>query len=416
MEAAIDVAALGEIQQFLDGHFTTLDSLELVDDLLRDAEHTQAQLEAEAAEASRTVEALSADASRVADSVRAKALELIDVHSRAVGPAADERTSTWEFRDGAANMELVAALASELHTYRRLSLAKEYVDAVVQVEAAAAQAAQGAAKNPQAVLAAFGSAVALLARHSGSQSAGSSASDCGSGAPLSHHLLDHIRQTTVGIWTGAEQAAAAALGESLQRMRWPGKVDMSSAQALGEFGASFSMLASLDHAAHDALETLRRSDIELRPAAAPPLPLEHMARAVDIRMRFHFESARETSRADKPEWWLSHVLSMVRNLVPLLESHVQDLYDGAALPPLDVRNELIRLVLPIVERKLAHDRPEYLRRGLVVAHVAHELAAFEHTLRDVYFFDGPSVLERFLADAETFAAWIEAERRLAIDS
>ncbi|KAJ2797382.1 hypothetical protein H4R21_004341, partial [Coemansia helicoidea] len=286
-----------------------------------------------------------------------------------------------------------------------------YVDAVVAIEAAAAQAATAAADQPQGVLAAFSSAVGLLAAHS---SVPADSESC-AGAPS---LREHIKQTVGSIWAGAERAAAAAQDESLRKMRWPGKMDTSVARTVAEFGSSFSLLAGLDRIARESHETLQANGLELRAADAAPLPLEHMARAVDIRMRYHFESARETSRADKPEWWLAHVLSMVRSLVPLLEQHAQALYDGSTLPPLDVRNEFIRLVLPIVEHKLARDSPTYVADGLVVAQVARELAAFEHTLRDVYFYDGPGVLARFLDGngGAVFAAWIEAERKYAIES
>ncbi|KAJ2397688.1 hypothetical protein GGI23_003444 [Coemansia sp. RSA 2559] len=105
---------------------------------------------------------------------------------------------------------------------------------------------------------------------------------------------------------------------------------------------------------------------------------------------------------------------MVRNLVPFMETHVQQIYEQAPLPRLDTRNEFLRLIQPVIQRKLAHDRPEYLRSGLVISHVTRELANFEQTLRDVYFFDGPSTLERFLSDSDVFAAWVEAERANAM--
>ncbi|KAJ2843785.1 hypothetical protein J3B02_005165, partial [Coemansia erecta] len=147
------------------------------------------------------------------------------------------------------------------------------------------------------------------------------------------------------------------------------------------------------------------------------LPLEYMARAVDIRMRYHFETARETNRADKPEWWLSQLLTTLRNIVPFLEAHVQWLYDGTDFSKkLDVRNEFIGLLLPIVQRKLAYDRQEYLRMGMVIPSVVRELADFEHTLQQVYFFEGSSVLSEFLADNAIFDAWVEAERSTAISS
>ncbi|KAJ2480483.1 hypothetical protein IWW56_002427 [Coemansia sp. RSA 2131] len=407
MAALVNSESRQAIQQFLGDNFTSLESLELVDDLLKEEERTHAQLEQEAAAASKTTQSLVAEASGVADSVHSKAMRLINVHSKVVGSTADESVSAWEFRDGTAVMELVSKLAAELQTYRRLRQAKEYIDEFIEIEKIAEQAAQNMAKSSQGVLSAYSASIALLSKHSNDSEV--------TGNIFAQNLLEYIKHTVSSIWADAETTAANAQSECLRKMGWPGKIDPPVA-VLGEFGANFSMLASLDHITRDANEILLQSGVQLQSEDAPPLPLKHIARAVDIRMRYHFESARGTSRADKPEWWLSQVMNMVRSLVPLLELHLQSLYDRSALPPLDVRNEFIRLIQPIIQHKLAHDRSDYISNGLVIAHVSRELSEFEHTLQDVYFFDGPSVLDAFLADSDIFSAWVNAERKSAIDS
>ncbi|KAJ2438497.1 hypothetical protein GGF42_008274, partial [Coemansia sp. RSA 2424] len=319
-------------------------------------------------------------------------------------------------------MALVATLATELQAYDKLSRAKAYIDALLEVEQAKASARQSLTTDPQGVLSAYKKSISILAAHSSSDLlelsvSGSQTSDYSAdGPPQPSNLLEYIKHSVQEIWSEATQAAAGAQSGALNKLGWPAKMDLSSAAAIGAFDASFSALAGLDHITRAASDVLARCGICLRANDAPPLPLECMARAVDIRMRYHFESARTTSRADKPEWWLSQVLGMLRNIVPFLESHVQRLVNGTALPQVDARNEFIRLVLPVVQRKLAHDRPDYIRGGLVIAHVVHELADFEHTLSDVYFYDGPSVLEQFLADAPLFSAWVEAERASAVES
>ncbi|KAJ2091786.1 hypothetical protein GGI16_005971, partial [Coemansia sp. S142-1] len=409
-------------RQFLDGHFATLESLELIDDLLSGEENTHAQLQKDLENASRATEALREEAVEISQSLRDKALTLIDVHSEVVGSAADDNVSAWQFRDGTETMDLVATLATELQSYDKLSRAKTYIDALLEVEQAKQSARQSLSTNPQGMLSAYSKLIAILAARSSNESleplaSGSATSDCSAdGPPQPSNLLEYTKQSVQEIWSEANKAAASAQSESLGKLGWPAKMDLSSAAAVGAFDSSFSTLAGLDHITRAASDALARCGLTLRDGDAPPLPLEHMARAVDIRMRYHFESARTTSRADKPEWWLSQVLGMLRNIVPFLESHVQRLFNGTALPQVDARNEFIRLVLPVVHRKLVHDRPEYMRNGLVIAHVVHELADFEHTLRDVYFYDGPSVLGQFLADSALFSAWVEAERANAVES
>ncbi|KAJ2483731.1 hypothetical protein EV174_002862 [Coemansia sp. RSA 2320] len=415
--------ALCAAQQFLDGHFSTLESLELIDDVLINEESTHVQLESALDVASRATQALQEESVGISKALHDKALVLTDLHSEVVGETADNCVSAWQFRDGTEVMELVASLADELQSYEKLRHAKSYIDALLDIEQAKHDANQCLSTNAQGLLSAFSKSIDILAANCGDNLAeqpacSSAASDDSTGfsSPPSN-LQEYIKQSVHDIWKEANQAAATLQSEALGKLGWPAKIDLSSASAVGLFDASFSTLTSLDCIARSASRVLMRCGIALRANDAPLLPLEHMARAVDIRMRYHFESGRATSRADKPEWWLSQVLSMLRTMVPFLESHVQRLVDGTAqLPHIDVRNEFILLVLPVVQRKLSYDRASYTDNGLVIAQVVHELADFQNTLRDVYFFDGHNVLDQFLADVVLFSAWVEAERVNATES
>ncbi|KAI8324606.1 hypothetical protein GQ54DRAFT_296112 [Martensiomyces pterosporus] len=417
--AGVGSAEHDSIRLFLDGQFATLDSLELVDELLRDEERTHTLLEAELEEARAATATLFAESKAAVSDTNSKSAELLTLHSEVVGSAGDEAASAWQFRDGSDIMKLVEALAAELRTHERLSQAKVYVDLLVDIEKTREQATQQIAKSTQSALAAFSHIISVLAKYeppAGWAGDGELASTRSTGATIPPHLLEYLKEVAKCIWSDVDKAAAETQSGALRKLGWPGKMDLTSAAALGAFSSGFSTLTSLDRITRDSQETLSRHGISLRTKDASPLPLEHLARAVDIRMRYHFESNRQTNRADKPEWWLSQLLSTLRNTVPFFEGHVQSLYNASGLPPLDMRNEFIQLVLPTVRRKLSLDRPAYLDAGLVIAHVAHELRDFEQTLRDVYFFDGASVLEEFLGDSKVFGAWVEAERVGAIDS
>lgn len=55
-----------------------------------------------------------------------------------------------------------------------------------------------------------------------------------------------------------------------------------------------------------------------RPGSAQYTPLyttELIAEPYLLRFRFHFDSSRSTNRLDKPEWYLNHVLGLVRSLL-----------------------------------------------------------------------------------------------------
>ncbi|KAJ2395714.1 hypothetical protein GGF41_008711, partial [Coemansia sp. RSA 2531] len=153
-------------RQFLDGHFATLESLELIDDLLSGEENTHAQLQKDLENASRATEALREEAVEISQALRDKALTLIDVHSEVVGAAADDSVSAWQFRDGTETMDLVATLATELQSYDKLSRAKTYIDALLEVEQAKQSARQSLSTNPQGMLSAYSKLIAILAARS----------------------------------------------------------------------------------------------------------------------------------------------------------------------------------------------------------------------------------------------------------
>ncbi|KAJ2377620.1 hypothetical protein IW150_001274 [Coemansia sp. RSA 2607] len=396
------------LQQFLDNHFPSLESLSLVEGLLRGEEETKSTLEDELRAAQTREAELEMEASGISERIRAESLKLIDIHSEIVGASADDDVSAWQFREGTETMELVSKLAAELQTYERLQQSKDYIDIVVDVEKTVEQAKSGISKDSQSVLVACTHAIELLAKHV-------ALSDVDRGhVTRPSHLCSYITQSVQSMWEEVEMAAGASQSESLTRIGWPGKMDMSSTSDVVKFDSSFSMLLNLDRIMRGAQQTLDQSGIDLCKGRFSPLPLEYMARAVDIRMRYHFESSRDTNRADKSEWWLSQILSTLRNIVPFLEAHVQWLYDATATEHLDIRNQFILLLLPIVRRKLLHDRSQYLAAGMIVSSVVRELADFEHTLQEVYFFDGPSVLDEFLSDSTVFSAWVEAERTSAM--
>ncbi|KAJ2783007.1 hypothetical protein GGI15_002737 [Coemansia interrupta] len=396
------------LQQLLDNHFPTLESLNMVDDLLRGEEETHSILEEELRAAQTREAELEKEAAGIAEQIRTESLKLIDIHSEIVGGSADDSVSAWQFRDGTETMELVSKLAAQLKTYERLQQSKNYIDIVIDVEKTVEQAKSSISKDPQGVLAACTHAIDILAEHVAAPDLDRSYADRPS------NLCTYITQSVRSMWEEVEMAAGASQSESLTKLGWPGNIDMSSTSTVVEFDSSFSMLLNLDRIMRDAQKTLDRSGIDLCKGRFAPLPLEYMARAVDIRMRYHFESSRNTNRADKPEWWLSQILTTLRNIVPFLEAHVQWLYDATATEHLDIRNQFILLLLPIVRRKLLHDRSEYLGAGMIVSSVVRELSDFEHTLQEVYFFDGPSVLDEFLSDSTVFAAWVEAERTSAM--
>lgn len=58
------------------------------------------------------------------------------------------------------------------------------------------------------------------------------------------------------------------------------------------------------------------------------LPIRLMIVPLKKRFSFHFSSNRRTNRLDRPEWFLTQILSWLRDHLPFLSKHLQVIVDG----------------------------------------------------------------------------------------
>lgn len=58
------------------------------------------------------------------------------------------------------------------------------------------------------------------------------------------------------------------------------------------------------------------------------LPIRLMIIPLKKRFSFHFSGNRRTNRLDRPEWFLTQILSWLRDHLPFLSKHLQPIVDG----------------------------------------------------------------------------------------
>ncbi|KOS14481.1 rint-1 family protein [Malassezia pachydermatis] len=157
-----------------------------------------------------------------------------------------------------------------------------------------------------------------------------------------------------------------------------------------------------------------------------------------LRFRYHFDGARPTNRLDKPEWFLSHMISLLKVNSVLFEpaldpwSHGGDVaqltrvrHDVSIESPLrerhiavDAPSELLHAILHPLRLKIQASMPRLANDHALLAHNISQFITFDSELRDTY---APSITASqgqgavYLADEVLendawFQAWLDGER------
>ncbi|KAF8930256.1 hypothetical protein BGZ58_008360 [Dissophora ornata] len=136
---------------------------------------------------------------------------------------------------------------------------------------------------------------------------------------------------------------------------------------------------------------------------------------------YHFEGKRPTNRLDKPEWYLTHILEVIKDHTPFLEEYVQGIVQGTEYKEYDVKNDFIRLLLAAVERKIRLSVPEMLLSPEALSHAIHETLRFDKTLRENELYLPPGqtaewqgTVQVYLDNREWLKTWLRVEKEFAV--
>ncbi|KAE8232754.1 hypothetical protein CF326_g2214 [Tilletia indica] len=223
-----------------------------------------------------------------------------------------------------------------------------------------------------------------------------------------------------------------------------------TAERLGLMPRATAPLLQMDSAAaSDDDVTTEQAPRPGSPEYVPLLAVTILLDVLLLRFRYHFDSSRPSNRLDKPEWYLSHILGLVRaygidsdlfrpgtgsvarlcalggwgrahGVVPTTTTNK----NGAVKAPermLDTGAELLHGLLVPLRAKLIASMPLLLPHPALLAHTISEYIVFDDALRQTYppsNLDAPdttrgpalSLADQVLNNSEWFAAWLEGER------
>lgn len=168
------------------------------------------------------------------------------------------------------------------------------------------------------------------------------------------------------------------------------------------------------------------------------LPVDVLMEPILLRFRYHFDGARPTNRLDKPEWFLTHILALVRMNAHLFEPAPDAWTRGGDVAELtrcrrgatadgpmrqryvavDAPSELLHALLHPLRLKIQASMPRLVNERALLAHMIFQLITFDAELRDTY---PPAVLvhgglgawslaDEVLGNNVWFQAWLDGER------
>lgn len=159
---------------------------------------------------------------------------------------------------------------------------------------------------------------------------------------------------------------------------------------------------------------------------APVLfPLQVLVQPLEMRFRYHFDGDKPTNRLDRPEYFLSHVTTLLDDYSTFVSDYVQPVlfkhFRGTdlALNPvyIDAMSAFITALLPILRTKIGALLPKVANQPQLLSHLIHEMMSFDSAIRDTWAYDGGHGLSgwnglswEFLVQANWFDQWLRVEK------
>lgn len=382
------------VEDYLNDKFQTLSDLDNLDTLLTMVQTQQSQLRDQLQDAETRAEKARTAAREHSQNVLIQA-ELFRQEQEDIDRRLRATTSSETAQDAAREFE------ASMEKLRRLDVAKGYVALIIEVNKLSEEARKLIQKDPKSALVPYNKlqnlSKSLRIRHEASESA-------------AVHLVDFVETTTSTLWDEMKDKLAGEFQDVLGKMGWPApKVDLNK---FPEFQKGFEKLL-----------ILQEPEIESGLKDKPLLPLEALVKPLELRFRYHFEGNKQTNRVDKPEWFLSQLITLITTYNPFLCSSIQPILSVSENPHVSSRdavNEFITALLPVLRRKIHNLLPQILDQAQLLSHFIHEMIKFDAVLRDEFSYvpygenGWKGVTHEVLTVENGFAGWIKVEKEFAL--
>jgi len=315
--------------------------------------------------------------------------------------------------------DAVPRFQAVLDTLQRLDVAARYIELLREVDVLSSEAQAQLQTSNEAALAPY---IQLRSLHSRLARLHDEAEGA---AP---QLLYHVDQITQSLRSKILGAFSADLDKVLKKMKWPIPSAAVDSALHHEWEAAVMKLLHLQ------MPELEGSSYSQRQGSKNTLPavlfpFEVLVKPLEMRFRYHFDGDKPTNRIDRPEYFLSHITTLLNDYSGFINNHVQPLllkqFRGTefALNPvfIDATAAFITALLPMLRAKIGVLLPKVAGQPQLLSHLMHEIMSFDNTIREDWGYDGGYGLEgwkglswEFLVQADWFDRWLQVEKDCTI--
>jgi hypothetical protein len=237
-------------------------------------------------------------------------------------------------------------------------------------------------------------------------------------------LLHHVNTITQALRTKILDAFSSHLDRILKKIHWPTPKANIPSQLHEEWETAIVKLLDLQ------LPELQGKSYASGPGdkvKLPPVlfPIEVLVQPLEMRFRYHFDGDRPTNRIDRPEYFLSHITTLLNDYSAFVSDHVQPVllrhFRGTdlALNPvyIDAMSAFITALLPMLRTKIGSLLPKVAGQPQLLSHLMHEIMSFDTTIRDTWGYDGGYGVDgwkglswEFLVQGDWFGRWLQVEK------
>jgi hypothetical protein len=311
--------------------------------------------------------------------------------------------------------EAVPRFEAVLGTLQRLDVAGGYVELLREVDVLSKHAQDQLQTSNEAALAPYKQLRSLHTRLIKLQD------DAEGAAP---QLLHHVSQITQALRSKILDAFAADLDSILKKVHWPTPKTVIPPQLREEWEMAIVKLLDLQM---PELEGNNYASGPVDKVKLPPVlfPFEVLVQPLEMRFRYHFEGDKPTNRLDRPEYFLSHVTTLLDDYSSFVSDYMQPVlfkhFRGTdlALNPvyIDAMSAFITALLPVLRTKISSMLPRVANQPQLLSHLVHEIMSFDSTIRDTWAYDGGHGLSgwnglswEFLVQGNWFDQWLRVEK------
>lgn len=229
-------------------------------------------------------------------------------------------------------------------------------------------------------------------------------------------LLNFVQKTIIHWYNLLRERFGKEFEKTLQVLQWPisstSTFTTPSVETLQRFESLFLSLIQIQLPEEILRQTNEKRDNKT--SVSLILPLELMIQPLRKRFAFHFMSNRQTNRLDKPEWYLTQVLSWIHDHGKFMDHFVQAILNKSGFQSIQAKMEVMHALVELAAKKLEEDISELLFDDLLFTHTIDEVLLFEkEILSRGYPQSYPSILSVLLSE-KCFNRWINLERHYAM--